>query len=226
MSRGSPSDEIPLLIVKGIEQAQKMYSLWSSDERWLDDAPEFFVSVKIAEQLFKKLQCPVRMEYPVKKSNDSRKPGRKRNTLRIKGRFDILVSRKSVISQRTGERKPWCPIEVKSPVWSVSKGLVCDIERIRDKVAERHHEGGVSCGAIAFYSSVMPRNKDVSPSEALDELQRKIDKAVKSTLGVKSDELSYKIYKSKLHEGDYGNGWRAYCIFIKARKARASTPAG
>ena len=80
-------------------------------------APEYFVTVHISQALHAGLEHKtIFLESSVNEvitDSGSTKKGRQKKDLRSNGRFDIYLTRKN--------QTPWCPIEVKSPVWTWTK---------------------------------------------------------------------------------------------------------
>lgn len=216
MSRGDRSEQIPRLVVGGITSAFRRYQRWTLGEKWLGHAPELFVSVEIASHVREGLSnCRVDMEASVREASRNARSnarGRPLNAQRFNGRYDILVSRKN--------GQPWCAIEVKSPVWSVSSGLVSDIERITSAISHRSRGSSLSCGAVAFYSGfAKPQRKNKTAQDALDALGANAEAAAKRAANEFTD-MSFKLHQSKFKPGDEDDGWQAFCLFFQMRKRR------
>lgn len=218
MSRGDRSDKIPELVIKGIRSAFRRYQRWSLGEKWLHHAPELFVSVEIAHRVMEGLSnCRVDMEASVRQALQSagaKRRGAPKKAQRTNGRYDILVSRKSGL--------PWCAIEVKSPVWGVSKGLVDDMERIANVISHRSHSSSLSCGAVAFYCDcAIPKRKHPSARAALASLAAQAE-ARATEICKRFDGMRVEMHKSPFFAGDDGDGWQAFCLFFRMRRSRRS----
>lgn len=217
MSRGDRSDKIPNAILAGITDAFKTYERWTLNDRWLNEAPELFVSVEIARRLKKSFPSGhIDMETSVRGalSNAGAKTrGRPRTSERRGGRFDILLSRKNM--------KPWCAVEIKSPIWSVNC-LESDIKRVCGVIRHRNNGSSLSCGAVAFYSDYpKPARKHASAKKALQSLGERAEALAKELVG-KDDRLTARLFTSPFHKGNDDDGWQAFCLFFQMRKIQVS----
>lgn len=160
-------------MIRGILKAWKSHRKMSSAP--FARAPEYLVTVKIAEELSTAGAGKVELEYSVKKAlthGKARKKGKTPLALRNDGRFDILL-------HWTGE-KPRAIIEVKHPVRKATV-LNADIRRIcislKKTGLEIEDKKVLRRGFIAFFL-VAPMNskKKSKPKIFLREQRKNIQK--------------------------------------------------
>ncbi len=73
MSRGERATDIPVLIIKGVERAFKLYESWTRGH-WLWYAPEYLITTEVARALADGLKSRmIELEYSVKERMLSRK---------------------------------------------------------------------------------------------------------------------------------------------------------
>lgn len=221
MSRGARSDILPAAIIHGIEAAEKLYSSLTCGHGWLGEAPEYLVTIEVARSLGKRLGTRwINLEYGVRQAlrdAGSTRRGRPKEVQRTRGRYDILLSRKG------GD--PWCVVEVKSPVWSVSV-LEQDIRRICATLGHREHGATISCAALAFYSDRgPPRRKHSSAKSWLRSLAPRAEQKMRDIVehgqnqGRLPSGISVKVHSGRFHKsGD--EGWQAFCAFFRITKPR------
>jgi len=129
----------------GIDESMNIYQAWSDGE-WLLKAPEYFITVKIAENISKLYGIKyITLEDNVKSIlNLAKAKGTTSNISRKNGRFDIVVWGKN--------GRPRVIIEVKKYVYRVGK-IQEDIQRIREVLKRKKSKSTIEFGLIAFYTS-------------------------------------------------------------------------
>ena len=129
----------------GIDESMNIYQAWSDGE-WLLKAPEYFITVKIAENISKLYGIKyITLEDNVKSIlNLAKAKGTTSNISRKNGRFDIVVWGKN--------GRPRVIIEVKKYVYRVGK-IQEDIERIQEVLKRKKSKSTIEFGLIAFYTS-------------------------------------------------------------------------
>ena len=188
-------DKIAQAVIEGIEKAYKDYLEWAGE--WLSWAPEYLITVKIAEKLAKSDVGYVTLENNVKTvatESGSKKTLSKR--ARPKGRCDIVVY--------YADERPRVIIEVKSS--HSNKGYYNDAIRVKEMLKEN---SSLQAGILAGYISRDVNDLEAStfnvenrPDRILAKLNEKIGKnLITPALGkVRSDG---------------GYSWRAICFLIK-----------
>ena len=128
----------------GIDESMNIYQAWSDGE-WLLKAPEYFITVKIAENISKLYGIKyITLEDNVKSIlNLAKAKGTTSNISRKNGRFDIVVWGKN--------GRPRVIIEVKKYVYRVGK-IQEDIERIQEVLKRKKSKSTIEFGLIAFYT--------------------------------------------------------------------------
>ncbi len=141
MSRAISIETIIESTLDGIDESIKFYQEWSGGE-WLWNAPEYFITVKIAENIAKINGAKyITLEDNVKYVLDlaqQKGKGQASEKARANGRSDIVLW--------YGNEKPRAIVEVKNAVFRI-KNILEDIERIQD-VLEKFT---LQFGLIAFY---------------------------------------------------------------------------
>jgi len=129
--------------LNGIDESMNIYQEWSDGE-WLWNAPEYFIVVKIAENISKLYgKKYITLEDNVETIlNIAKAKGSKSDVVRKNGRFDIVV---------WGERgRPRVIIEVKNSVYRKGK-IEEDIRRIKEVLKRKKSKSTIEFGLIAFY---------------------------------------------------------------------------
>jgi len=135
--------------LNGIDEAMETYYEWSGGE-WLWNAPEYFITVKIAENIAeiegnKYITLEDKIDNKVLEYTDfnlkKKRLKQASKDARTNGRGDIIFWR--------ANGTPRALIEVKNGVQNITV-LLKDIERIRTIL---HTQSTIDFGLIAFYSS-------------------------------------------------------------------------
>jgi hypothetical protein len=131
--------------ISAIIETYNLYLKWSGNQ-WLWNAPEYLLTVKIAESIvnigknnFVTLEDNV--EKTLRVSNAKGK-GRVSSKIRINGRFDIVIW--------WAKGDPRAIIEVKHRVYIFSS-IEEDVNRVCETLKRKSSESSIKCGLIAFY---------------------------------------------------------------------------
>ncbi len=133
----------------GIETSVELYQKWSGGE-WVCNAPEYLLTVKIAESIAIEIENIGAKELITLEDNldyllglaDAKGKGSISNKVRKNGRCDISVWRE--------DEKPKALIEVKNSVFSLRK-ITSDINRIKEVLKRKTSKSTFEFGLIAFY---------------------------------------------------------------------------
>lgn len=137
------------LTLNGIETSIELYQKWSGGE-WLCNAPEYLLTVKIAESIAKEIDniggkelitLEDNLDYLLDLANAKGKGSMSRK-VRKNGRCDISIWRE--------DEKPKALIEVKNSVFSLKK-ITSDIDRIKEVLKRNTFKSAFEFGLIAFY---------------------------------------------------------------------------
>lgn len=173
MSAGLRTTQVPSLVLKGISLAFTQWENMSGGE-WLHTAPEYLVTVKVAEVLRKSIPATQRtiwLEHGVAKAlkqAGGRQPGRKPELLRVDGRFDIVLAH--------ANQKPRTIIEIKCPMWQPNNagpsGPRADLHRICRSLLHGKEKTQLYSGVLGIFTSSAPPLSGADTS-ARARLQRK-----------------------------------------------------
>jgi hypothetical protein len=187
-------------VILGMREASAQYR--SMTGNGLKDAPEYFVTTCIAQELHKefykaKKESGVLLEHPVKSGltdAGSKKPGNRAKDERSDGRFDILL---------TADEHCWCAIEVKNAhTWAAS---ISDMKRLRRVLLHFLHKSKISCGAIAIY---VPRG-ETGRANIEQRIQDQADKQFK-----RGDLFEFDTDLVADKKGDEKGG-TLYCLWVE-----------
>ena len=149
MSKIIDKDKIIELTLDGIETSVELYQKWSGGE-WVCNAPEYLLTVKIAESIATEIEEVAGKELITLEDNidylldlaNAKGKGTISDKVRKNGRCDI-----SIWSE---DEKPKALIEVKNSVFSLKK-IVSDIHRIKEVLKSNSSKSTFEFGLIAFY---------------------------------------------------------------------------
>jgi len=166
--------------LNGIDESMNVYQEWSDGE-WLLHAPEYFIVVKIAENISKLYgKKYITLEDNVETIlNIAKAKGSKSNVIRKNGRFDI------VIWGRKG--RPRVIIEVKNSVYRKSK-IEEDIKRIKEVLQRKKSNSTIEFGLIAFYVSREYKTKKAK--QRLEEKMNSLFKEIKE----EHNDISFEMF--------------------------------
>ncbi len=137
------------LTLDGIETSVELYQKWSGGE-WVCNAPEYLLTVKIAESIATEIEkiggkelitLEDNLDYLLDLAN-AKGRGTMSHKVRKNGRCDISMWRE--------DEKPKALIEVKNSVFSLRK-ITSDIDRIKEVLKRNTSKSTFEFGLIAFY---------------------------------------------------------------------------
>lgn len=182
MSAGFSTARVPKLVLEGISSAFKQWEDMSGGE-WLQTAPEYLVTVNVAEVLRKSIPATQRtiwLEHGVAnalKQAGGKQPGRKAELLRIDGRIDIVLAH--------ANQKPRTVIEIKCPIWQPNNagrgGTRADLHRICRTLLHGKDQTQLYSGVLGIFTSSAPPLRG-SDGTAKARLQRKWGEEWQKTL--------------------------------------------
>lgn len=168
MSKGLRTRDLPKWIKKGIKSAFDEWMDMSGE--WLNSAPEYLVTVHIAQQLKKNVDAKQRsifLEPSVSETLDDAggiQRGPNAKALRATGRYDIVIGHKDM--------RPRAVIEVKSPLWNpMEQSMKKDLKRLCKTLLQNRDNTQIHSALMAIY--VASREPDRKDATAKDRLRRK-----------------------------------------------------
>ena len=211
MGKRVKMDEIVNCALEAIDKAHKDYHKWSNGE-WLWNAPEYFLTVRIAEKIAKLDKNKfVTMEDNVDYILDeakAKKSGDIHPDIRADGRFDIVLWWASC--------EPRAIIEVKNGVNAYIK-IQEDISRVSRTIKDAPIGSKIQFGLIAFYTS--HQYKKGYAIERLDEQIHKIFNSAKDGVGEIGKELKLEGYWQDMIKCDDNiNAYSPVVFLIKQTK--------
>jgi hypothetical protein len=231
MSKGFPSAKLSDWVLDGIDAAFKEWLEMSGE--WLHTAPEYLLTVKVAQKLKKAIPSSKRtllMEPHVAgvlAGAGGVQRGPKATKLRAGGRYDIVLGH--------GNRIPRAVIELKNPLWARGGAAWSDLHRICDSLLHGKAKTQLYTGLFAFYTSSAEPKAKGSSAEA--HLQRKWDTEWRPKLeswawagnnqGKYSEHLKIAL-RVRTHPRPFNHSthaWAAVCVQItrKPRRKLAGT---
>lgn len=154
--------------LSAIIDSHEIYLRWGNE--WLKNAPEYLLTVKIAEKLANIDKNKfITLEDNVEKTLDNagaKGQGRISSRIRANGRFDIVLW--------WAKGDPRAIIEVKHRVYKFTN-IEEDIIRICETLKRKSFQSSIKYGLIAFYMSNSYKNN------AKDKLLKQIDNLFKKT---------------------------------------------
>lgn len=211
MSGAISNQRVETAIIKGIETAFKQYLEWSN--YWLDHAPEYYVTCKIAERLAKAAgKNTITLENLASETfedaNISHPP-----RLSKSARFDIQLWHKRWHKEK---QLPQAVIEVKHPIYVKSANRLKDVKRICVAIRHEPQHTPIKFGALAFYSaSEKPKRKDDNPSQRLKRRLGELEKEIKKL--AKSGKCEARVSVGPIHRLK-GEAWCGCCAIIERQK--------
>jgi hypothetical protein len=211
-------------IQKSIANAHKKYKEMSGGYYWLGDAPEYYLTVKMATQIKKDFKDEVFIVLEQKvneflKESKSVGPGRPSKDVRINGKIDITLMSKDL--------SPIGLIEVKCPLWDPA-GSKADIDRIKQIVTNSRKNGGqIEFGILAFFSQTSAKENDKPKDQLFKRLKNIYDNCQVDSLNCSFYPGKDEIHKSFHIDSMYGinsktdedikikGAWAATCVIIE-----------
>jgi len=152
MAKVVTQDKIIEACLDGIEESFLVYKKWSGGE-WLWNAPEYLITVKIAEEIAKISQKQLvtledNLEYLLDVAGANEK-GFMSSDIRANGRSDIVLW--------WGNRTPRAIVEVKNSVYGITK-IDKDIRRIKSVLKQEKKYSKIQFGVVAFYTDATSKS--------------------------------------------------------------------
>lgn len=190
----------------GIEKSYFEYKCWSADE-WLWRAPEYFLTVNIAKEIWN-LNGPkyITLEDNIKDtlhSAESKIKGRLSQYMRSNGRADIIL-------WWGNKGTPRAIIEVKHRVYKFTN-IQEDLDRIIEVLKKESH--------LQFSITTFYMDKNYKTGNVFEKLERQIlniFEQSKEYLAIYSKNLIPIIYYN-IHPEDNQNVWASVVILIKKK---------
>lgn len=199
--------EIQKAVLRGIVKAHKSYSNLSGGN-WLDVAPEYYVTSKIADSIGalegSKYIYLERNVYDVMEESGAISAGRYKEKARVDGRADIVMSWGS-------SDTPRAIVEVKSPVYGFSQ-IENDLHRITHLLEINNDNSSLQFGIMAFYLT----NRDGKSRTAKESIENRLNNIAASIKGkFHKDSFSFKFkpIATKVYKED-DCAWSPNCIVI------------
>ncbi len=200
-------DKIIYSTLDGIDESMKVYKKWSGGE-WLGNAPEYLITVKIAENIAKidgskYITLEDNVDYILDLSSD--KPKEKVSDLaRANGRSDIVIW--------WAKGTPRAIIEVKNAVFRFGK-IKKDIDRIQEALKNKQLDTSLQFGLIAFYI-----DRGYKKGNAKEEVQDKIYQ-IYNKIVENYHDLSCKLFfREKNIIKDNNDAWSSVVIHLTIKK--------
>jgi hypothetical protein len=163
MSKAISIEKIIEATLDGIDESMNVYQKWSGGE-WLWNAPEYLITVKIAENIAnidgnKYITLEDNVDYILDLSNAKGK-GQTSDLARPNGRSDIVLW--------WAGGTPRAIIEVKNAVFGFDK-ISQDIDRIQEVLKSKKLDTSLQFGLIAFYI-----DREYKRGNAKENIQKRI----------------------------------------------------
>lgn len=206
MSKEISINNVIKATLNGIDESMKDYQDWSGGE-WLWNAPEYLITVKIAENLAKikgskYITLEDNVDYVLNLAGQKNK-GAISDKTRANGRSDIVLW--------WGDGTPRAIIEVKNSVFRL-KQIAKDIDRIREVLKKKKKKSTIKFGLIAFYI-----DRNYKTGEAKKKIEKKIYKIREEILEAYKD-LSCDLYSPKkdIYKDDK-DAWSSVVFLLKVK---------
>lgn len=185
----------------GIDESMNVYQTWSDGE-WLLKAPEYFITVKIAENISKLYgKKYITLEDNVETTlNLAKAKGTKSDVSRKNGRFDIVVWGKN--------GRPRGIIEIKRYVFRIAT-IEDDIERIREVLKRKKSKSTIEFGLIAFFIS-----RTYDTKNAKKKVEDKANKMLKEIQEKNSDIKFEMFFRGNSIIEDDTDAWASVVILM------------
>jgi len=200
MAKVVAQDNIIEACLDGIEESFSVYEKWSGGE-WLWNAPEYLITVKIAEEIAKISQKQLvtledNLEYLLDVAGANRK-GLISSDIRGNGRSDIVLW--------WGNRTPRAIIEVKNSVYGITK-IDKDIRRIKSVLKQEKKYSKIQFGVVAFYVDATSKNRG-SELKLIDKINKIYGK-------IKSQKKCSLYYRTTSINNDL-DAYGSVCLVLK-----------
>ena len=206
MSNAISIDKIIESTLDGIDESMEIYQKWSGGE-WLWNAPEYLITVKIAENIAningnKYITLEDNVDYILDASNDKDK-GQVSDLARGNGRSDIVLWWAS--------GTPRAIIEVKNAVFRLDK-ISKDIDRIQEVLKNEQLDTSLQFGLIAFYI-----DRGYKTGNAKENVQKRIYK-IYNEIKEQYPEMSCRLaFREKEIINDNNDAWSSVVFLLKVK---------
>ena len=206
MSKAISIEKIIEATLDGIDESMNIYQKWSGGE-WLWNAPEYLITVKIAENIVnldgnKYITLEDNVDYIQDVSNAKTK-GEISDLARTNGRSDIVLWWAGGI--------PRAIIEVKNTVFRLDK-ISQDIDRIQEVLKSKKLDTSLQFGLIAFY--IDRGYKSGNAKENVQKRIYKIHSEIKKAYPDLSCELSFREKDIIKNDND---AWSSVVFLLKVK---------
>ena len=206
MSKATSVKKIIEKTLDGIDESMEVQQKWSGEE-WLWNAPEYLITVKIAENIAKinknqYITLEDNVDYILDISN-AKDNGKAHNKVRANGRTDIVLW--------WANGTPRAIIEVKNSVFRLNK-ISKDIDRIQEILKTKKDKTTLQFGLIAFY--IDRGYKKGNAKEKIKNRIYKIDKEIKEQYNDLSCQLNF---RDKEIIEDNTNSWASVVFLLKLK---------
>jgi len=206
MSKAISIEKIIEATLDGIDESMNVYQKWSGGE-WLWNAPEYLITVKIAENIAnldgnKYITLEDNVDYILDVSNAKAK-GEISDLARTNGRSDIVLW--------WARGTPRAIIEVKNAVFRLDK-IAQDIDRIQEVLKSKKLDTSLQFGLIAFY--IDRGYKNGNAQENVQKRIYKIHSEIKDVYPDLSCELSFR--KKDIINND-NDAWASVVFLLKIK---------
>ena len=206
MSKAISIEKIIEATLDGIDESMNIYQKWSGGE-WLWNAPEYLITVKIAENIAnldgnKYITLEDNVDYILDVSNAKTK-GQISDLARTNGRSDIVLW--------WAGGTPRAIIEVKNAVFRLDK-ISQDIDRIQEVLKSKKLDTSLQFGLIAFY--IDRGYKSGNAKENVKKRIYKIHSEIKEAYPDLSCELSFREKDIIKNDND---AWSSVVFLLKVK---------
>lgn len=206
MSKAIPIEKIIESTLNGIDESVEVYKKWSGGE-WLWNAPEYLITVKIAENIAnidgsKYITLEDNIDYILDLSN-ARGKGQVSDSARANGRSDIVLW--------WANGTPRAIIEVKNAVFRLDK-ITKDIDRIQEVLKNEKLDTSLQFGLIAFYI-----DREYKTGNAKENIEQRIYK-IHSEIKELYPDLSCKLaFREKEIIKNDNDAWSSVVFLLKIK---------
>jgi hypothetical protein len=175
MTRALSKKAIEDKILDGIVRASDKFTKMSGMASFCD-APEYFLTVSVAESLARDGKNYVKLEDAIAETTKNAvggSRGRPRKGLRRGGRLDIVLSHKTKLSNHDKDSlAPRAVIEIKHPLCNSSPAFKKDIERLRDllKFRNMQSKNSIQFCCLAFWTGADKNRRNPDPAKAIKKM--------------------------------------------------------
>ena len=206
MSKAISIDKIIEATLDGIDESMKVYQKWSGGE-WLWNAPEYLITVKIAENIAnlngnKYITLEDNVDYILDVSNAKDK-GQVSDLARTNGRSDIVLW--------WAGGTPRAIIEVKNAVFRLDK-IAQDIDRIQEVLKSKKLDTSLQFGLIAFYIDRGYKN-----GNAKENIQKRIYKIHSEIKEIYPDLSCELAFREKDIINNNNDAWSSVVFLLKVK---------